>query len=350
MSGAKPTVSVVIPCYCYGHFLRDCVGSVLSQDDVVEPRVLIIDDASPDDSADVARRLAAEDDRIEVQVHPENRGHITTYNEGLLGWASGTYSALLSADDLMTPGSLGRATAVMEANPRVGFVYGHPIKFSGEVPHDAARTALEGVTIWPGEQWFETLCRLRHSVISSPEVVVRTEIQQRIGGYLPSLPHSGDAEMWLRFALHGDVAYLKGVDQAFYRTHASNMTKTRFPLVDLEQRKAAYDAVFDAHADRIPNRAQLRAQLDRGLAREALWEACSAFDQRQVSATPIEALEQFAGDLYPHTERLPEHWGLQWRKRVGEQTCGRLRPVLLTRVNRRVRNILWWRQWAREGV
>jgi len=72
---------------------------------------LIIDDASVDGSADVAGSLAAEDSRIQVIRHRTNRGHIATYNEGL-GQAEGTYCVLLSADDLLTPGSLGRATAV----------------------------------------------------------------------------------------------------------------------------------------------------------------------------------------------------------------------------------------------
>jgi glycosyltransferase involved in cell wall biosynthesis len=54
------SIDVVIPCFQYGRFLRDSVGSVLSQD-VDALRVLIIDNASTDDSLDVARRLAAED-------------------------------------------------------------------------------------------------------------------------------------------------------------------------------------------------------------------------------------------------------------------------------------------------
>ena len=50
------TVDIVVPCYRYGHFLEECVGSILNQslDDV---RILIIDDASPDDSAAAAKAL-----------------------------------------------------------------------------------------------------------------------------------------------------------------------------------------------------------------------------------------------------------------------------------------------------
>jgi GT2 family glycosyltransferase len=58
--------------YCYGHFLRECVESVLSQSDV-SVRVLIIDDASPDNTAEVAAALAGEDPGLCLKI----AGHIT---------------------------------------------------------------------------------------------------------------------------------------------------------------------------------------------------------------------------------------------------------------------------------
>jgi cellulose synthase/poly-beta-1,6-N-acetylglucosamine synthase-like glycosyltransferase len=44
------------------------------------------------------------------------------YNEGLAA-ASGEYVVVLSADDILSPGSLARATALLEAHPKVGFAY-----------------------------------------------------------------------------------------------------------------------------------------------------------------------------------------------------------------------------------
>ena len=51
------SVDVVVPCYRYGHYLRQCVQSVLDQS-VRDVRVLILDDASPDDTEEVGRALA----------------------------------------------------------------------------------------------------------------------------------------------------------------------------------------------------------------------------------------------------------------------------------------------------
>ena len=51
------SVDVIVPCYRYGRFLRECVESVLTQKGV-DVRVLIIDDASPDNSGDVGTELS----------------------------------------------------------------------------------------------------------------------------------------------------------------------------------------------------------------------------------------------------------------------------------------------------
>ena len=122
-------VDVVVPCYNYGKFLADCVAGALDDQPGTDVRVLIIDDASQDDSAEIAQKLAATDDRVDVIVHPVNRGHIATFNEGLLDWADGDYCILISADDKLTPGALRRAADLMDAHPEVGFVYGNVVGF-----------------------------------------------------------------------------------------------------------------------------------------------------------------------------------------------------------------------------
>ena len=74
-------------------------------------------------------------------MHETNKRHIATYNEGLLEWADGDYCVLLSADDRLTPGALVRATALLDAHPTVGFVYGHPLTFQDGAPLPPARGA-----------------------------------------------------------------------------------------------------------------------------------------------------------------------------------------------------------------
>ena len=90
---------------------------------------------------------------VRVIHHANNAGHIATYNEGL-SEAQGDYVVLLSADDVLTPGSLERATGLLEAHRSVGLVYGHALRFSGSPP--LARTQPTGWLIWSGRDWITT--------------------------------------------------------------------------------------------------------------------------------------------------------------------------------------------------
>ncbi len=165
----RPTVTVVVPCYRYGHFLPSCVESVLSQADV-EVDVIVVDDAPPDDSAAVARGLAR-DPRVQVIEHATNQGHIATYNDGLDA-ASGEYVALLSADDVLAPGSLSRAAALLDVEPTVGLVYGHCPAFADVPP--AGRTVARSSSVWAGPEWIESLCGSVTNPVYTPGVVMRT--------------------------------------------------------------------------------------------------------------------------------------------------------------------------------
>ena len=137
----RPTVSVVLPCYNYGHYLHDAVGSVLSQEHV-DADVVIVDDASTDNNAEVAQALADAQDRVHLIGIRRTEGTSRTYNDGL-ATVSGEYTVLLSADDLLTPGALGRAVQLMEAEPGVGLVYGHPVSFTSTPPTARACPELD---------------------------------------------------------------------------------------------------------------------------------------------------------------------------------------------------------------
>jgi glycosyltransferase involved in cell wall biosynthesis len=97
-----PSVDIVIPCYNHGSFLPDSVASVLSQK-IDDLRILIVDNASTDGSADVAQQLASGDARIELLSRNTNQGPHASFNAGI-DWARGDYFLILCADDLLSPG------------------------------------------------------------------------------------------------------------------------------------------------------------------------------------------------------------------------------------------------------
>ena len=341
-----PAVDVVIPCYNYGRYLPAAVAAALSQTDV-DVRVLVIDDCSTDDSLAVAQWLTA-DPRVEVTHHPVNRGHIATYNEGLLEWATGDYVVLISADDLLAPGALARAVAVMEADQRVGMVYGRAPYFEHNDALPAMRTSTPSVRRSAGAAWIERRCRDGFNVISSPEVVVRRAVQQQVGGYRPQFPHAGDLEMWLRIAAVSDIAYIGGVPQAYYRVHAASMQRTRYStsMVDLVQRRDVFDHFFSEHTG-LPNAAALHDRARLALAREALIRACRAVERDNGS--DADDLVALAESLSPRATATMVYRGVRWRRWLGSERLRRTRLYLPSAALRRGRATYQQARWRRRG-
>jgi len=326
-------VDVIVPCYNYGDLIEQCVRSVLSQEGV-DVRVLIMDDASTDATESVGRRLGA-DPRVEYRRHSVNRGHIATYNEAL-ALLTGEYCVILSADDLLTPGSLMRATRLMDTHLNVGLTFGHDITFRLAPPIGAARQArCCAHRILGYDEFLQRSCRLGHTAIQSPTAVVRTTLHRQIGGYLPELPHSGDTEIWLRMAAHSDVCELDA-DQAFRRLHASNMSLGYSPVRRLEEQKKAFDVHFNAYRHMRPEIVSLEPMLNRTIAESAFWSGARAFEDGHVGT--CDEFLAFASATWPGIGSWDPWRRFRWKRRVGragfwllEQVAARLRHSLPAR-------------------
>jgi glycosyltransferase involved in cell wall biosynthesis len=323
-------IDVIIPCYKYGHFLRNCVQSVLSQEGV-EVRVLIIDDASPDQTEQVGSELAARGSRVTFWKHEVNRGHIATYNEGL-NWASGDYTLLLSADDLLTPGALGRAARLMDAHPEVGFTYGRGIKTSAPEREKNVPTGSYSCRIIPGQEFIRSFCITGENAVDTPTVVVRTTVQKKVGGYRKELPHAGDMEMWLRLAANAAVGFVDA-DQAYYRLHGQNMSVDYRHLRDFIERKAVFDSFFREYGDLIPEGKELQELSSRGLADHAFWTASQRFDE--IRPDGYKQYLYFALQVYPPLRYTRRWWVFRLKRLLGPQGWSMLRPMV-----RRLRNAL----------
>ncbi len=288
-----PSVTVVVPCYNYGHYLPQIVASVLTQARV-DARVVIVDDASPDGSVEVARRLSATDSRIEVIAHEVNAGHIQTYNDGL-ATVTTDYVSLVSADDIVAPGALGRATSLMEAHPRVGLVHGKAVPFSTEadrIPHGL--TFLDVRTVWSGREWIEYAARGGRNPILSPEAVMRTTALKQVGVYNSELPHAGDLEYWIRTAARWDVGWIRGPVQAYYRVHGANMHLTDFAgeAANLRQLLLAFASLdYPDIVAELPDGPRLHDMARATIARRAMKTAAVASDSEHDDALSAELIE-----------------------------------------------------------
>jgi glycosyltransferase involved in cell wall biosynthesis len=322
------SVDVVVPCYKYGCYLRQCVQSILSQAGV-EVRVFIIDDASPDDSAVVGAELARMDRRIRFQRHASNQGHIDTYNEGI-EWVAADYMLLISADDYLLPGALARATSLMDQHPEVSFVFGRAVELQ---PNGSTRPFLTGiakydeadVSVVPSLEFIEV--SMSENRVPTPTAVVRMSLLKQVGGYRRELPHTADMELWLRLAAHGPVGII-GARQAVYRRHNANMSLaySETLLPDFQQRKAALDWFLRSSGDRLPDAEGLRKRAYRQLSEEIVYYAHKTI--ALGDATTSRRLAELALSVDPGIRRSAQWTKLMVKQKLGHRLLGLLRSAL----------------------
>jgi glycosyltransferase involved in cell wall biosynthesis len=307
------SVDVIVPCYNYGHYLEACVDSVLGQGSVAV-RVLIIDDCSSDHTPEVGRTLATRDSRVAFRRHAENKGHIATYNEALAEVAA-DYCMVLSPDDLLTEGSLMRATRLMDEHPNVGLTYGRDITFVDAPPlNPAAASTTCGHRIYEYSEFLALSCQRGHTPIQAPTAVVRASLHRKIGFFLPELPHSGDTEIWLRMAANADVGELDSA-QAFRRLHATNMSLQFSPLQRLVEQARAFQVHFDEYRSLRRDIAPLEAVMNRTIAEMAFWSGTRAFESGEVRA--CDDFLAFASELHAPIVTWKPWRRFRWKRRLG---------------------------------
>lgn len=116
----QPLVTVVIPTYNRGYCLQRCLDSVLSQS-YQNIEIVLIDDGSEDDTAELVKRLSDSESRIRY-THQHNQGVSVARNHGLR-LARGEFVALLDSDDVWKAWKLELQLAVMAHLPEVGMVW-----------------------------------------------------------------------------------------------------------------------------------------------------------------------------------------------------------------------------------
>jgi glycosyltransferase involved in cell wall biosynthesis len=319
------SVDVIVPCYNYAHFLTACVESILGQAGV-DVRALVIDDASPDDTERVGRALASRDPRVDYRRHARNIGHIATYNEGI-DWAEADYLLVLSADDLLTPGALGRAARLMDAHPDVGLSYGRAIRTHEPARHPPRIPDPCKTRVLTGLELIEAFCEWGGNRVPTQAAVVRTAVQKAVGGYRAELPHSGDMEMWLRIAARGPVGVVDA-DQAYYRVHPTNMHHgfVAASVKDMDEYRRTFEVFFAEHEVVVQGAGRLRDVAMRSLAQRALWKAGSFLDNGDGRGAA--ELQEFALRASPGVRRSSLWYRVRLKQALGPRLWSLVRRAL----------------------
>jgi glycosyltransferase involved in cell wall biosynthesis len=213
-----PHISVMMPCYNNGPFIEQAMRSVLQQQLAVDLELVIVDDASTDDSVEIIHSLR--DDRVRLLRNASNRGIAAVRNQ-LLAAARGRFLSSLDGDDYyFSPGKLAcewnRLAAAPEPSRAVAYSDVQLVDAAGQGMVRASRMAppQEGIL-------FQAL--LDRRIMIPRDFLVPAELARSVGGFDEKLRIYEDWDYKLRLAQRATFLYTGHVGIA-YRRHRGGLS------------------------------------------------------------------------------------------------------------------------------
>lgn len=236
MTARRHTVSAVLTNYNHGRYLRGAIDTILRQT-VPFDEIIVIDDASTDDSVEIITSLIGHLPQARLILNPVNRGVIYGLNLGL-GEATGDFIFYLSADDTYDTRILEWSRALLERYPDLAMI-------SGNIIIHQETTGRERQFILPFAQAYA--CHPKEALIVAARRrcvtflgggnLIRRDVTREAGGYIAELKWHAD---WFLYLI---VAFRHGfglVPETFARirmagdqySHACFVWKTQRPVIE----------------------------------------------------------------------------------------------------------------------
>lgn len=227
-------ITVVVACFEYGRYVEEAVASARAQG----ARVVVVDDGSTGAETLAALDRLEGEDGVEV-VRQANAGVCSARNAGLAR-AETPYALVLDADDRLAAGALDALRAPLDADPALGFAYGHMRMFG----------AWSGVLRMAPYDAYGLL--YRHTIGLS--ALARRELFEDTGGFDPAFEQYEDWELWLHALARGWRGRLVDAIALEYRRHPGAASKLR---ADRRRYRGFYRRLRAKHAGLYARAAEL---------------------------------------------------------------------------------------------
>jgi len=198
----EPLVSVIVPCYNYGHFLADALRSVQRQT-YKNIECVVIDDGSVDNTSEVAGLFCESDTRFRY-YYQKNSGASSARNYGIR-MSSGQFLQFLDSDDLIMPEKIELQMRVFSGNSDIDIVYSGFKYFSSceenmftvndELVEDTWTPKVSG----HGNDLLDVF--FLGNIAVTQAILVRKKAIQDVGFFDESFRTMEDWQFWLRFAI-----------------------------------------------------------------------------------------------------------------------------------------------------
>lgn len=217
MNGA-PLVSIIMPNYNCGPFLRMAIDSVLSQT-YGNWELLIQDDASTDESQTIIEEYAAREPRIKFGRNDRNEGAALSRNKAIER-SEGEYLAFLDSDDVWLPKKLEMQLAFMQA---------HDCDFSftqyAHIDEKGRLTGREAKVV----KKLTYAKMLRHCWPGCLTVMYRQDLHRKI--YSENVERNNDHALFLRVLKNCRNACGIPTCMALYRIRKGSISRSKFKMI-----------------------------------------------------------------------------------------------------------------------
>lgn len=227
-----PLVSIAIPAYRHARYIEACLESICAQT-YPELELVLIDDASPDNTFELAQRFlesrAGRFRRIVLERHAGNCGVSATSNDCIAA-CRGEWVHLLGSDDILYPDKVARIQAAIDEwnCPELALVHADADFIDADGKLHARQPRGTPVPPGPDRQAWQWLFFGRHAIYN-PSIALRRDAMQAIGGFDPELALE-DIDCWLRLSVNYAIARVPEV-LACYRKHPGNTLRKRIRML-----------------------------------------------------------------------------------------------------------------------
>ncbi len=229
-------VSVIIPAYNCGTYIRDTLRSVTSQ---TEPslEVIVVDDGSTDDTLKIARSMAERDARIRV-FSETNHGTPSYARNRAIREAKADFISFIDADDIWQPDILAVELDTFNRYPQLDVVFGdlawfYDDAFAENNPGrlaefglvNRASDALERVNdeLYLCKPEFYNFLSTEVTALNTQTIMIRRSLlMEESTWFREDWPVGEDIDLWFRIIRRGKLAYLNRV-LAFYRQRPESL-------------------------------------------------------------------------------------------------------------------------------
>ena len=210
----KPLVSVVMPAYNAELFVEEAILSVVNQT-VSDWELIVIDDCSKDETAEIVRKIAEKDPRIQLVKNDVNMMVSKTRNRGV-ELSRGKYIAFLDSDDYWNPHFLERMVSCIE-DTGADIVY-----CSYELVDEQGQKVCNDFIVPLSTTFEEAIVR---SAITCSTVLMKSEIAKN--NPFPANVYHEDITLWFTLLRDGKIARGDQTVLASYRQRSGSRSSDK---------------------------------------------------------------------------------------------------------------------------